>query len=495
MDAGMEKEVDVDDELKATVVSSIRSMGRIKKIEVSQVTQTLGKNTQQWQNVLQQSGPSKSKAKAANRKKFNCQHCKRKFVYLTGLARHEKKFHPEKEKSSNPGNEQTEKEAATGAVSNTPPTTTFEIVVKCKNCGEIFPDAERFEAHTSRLSWEQLFGNQPEEQDEKVSLFLAQLFIVVIHMALQCEFCDAHFSDFASLFYHESHHSPYAGYSCTFCKLNFLTLEAVLDHREQCQEYNSYRAAHLLNVSSQYCCNVCMAMFGTLSQLYEHRYSNHHYFPRRRGLLEVLCPESDELLLNCELCGFCCNQLRTLLQHRAEKHANTDHDNTPVAEKLAAPQKTTKKLDKEETTRQFLCEKCGKTYTQSSHLWQHLRFHNKVRPFSCSVQGCNRSFTIRPDLSDHIRKCHTGERPYACEVCHKRFLTGSVFYQHRLIHRNERRHACSKCDRRFYRADALKNHMRIHTGEKPYACTHCNRKFRQRGDREKHVRVKHMKFC
>jgi len=52
-----------------------------------------------------------------------------------------------------------------------------------------------------------------------------------------------------------------------------------------------------------------------------------------------------------------------ILAHNEEKHLNK------------------KKREKETRNagtgrlRQYLCDICGKSYTQSSHLWQHLRFH------------------------------------------------------------------------------------------------------------------------
>lgn len=59
------------------------------------------------------------------------------------------------------------------------------------------------------------------------------------------------------------------------------------------------------------------------------------------------------------------------------------------------------------------------------------------------------------------------DRPFLCTICGKRFLTGSVYYQHRLIHRGERRYGCEECGKRFYRADALKNHLVSNWNETP----------------------------
>ncbi|CAG9772220.1 unnamed protein product [Ceutorhynchus assimilis] len=139
----------------------------------------------------------------------------------------------------------------------------------------------------------------------------------------------------------------------------------------------------------------------------------------------------------------------------------------------------------------YVCDICGRSYSQTSHLGQHMRFHQGIKPFACPHEGCEARYTIRPDLKDHICKVHTRERPFKCNVCNKRFLTGSVYYQHRLIHTNDRRYICDACGKKFFRADALNNHKRIHTNERPYPCNICEKYFRQKGDRNKHVRTQH----
>ena len=125
----------------------------------------------------------------------------------------------------------------------------------------------------------------------------------------------------------------------------------------------------------------------------------------------------NQLLFVCEICTITFDNATALVSHLQEKHLNKVRA-AAVPETSSRTQKSAAAVRKggsHQTStkpRQYLCEVCGKSYTQSSHLYQHLRFHQGIKPFLCPHDDCGRRFTIRPDLNDHIRKCHTGERPY-----------------------------------------------------------------------------------
>lgn len=133
----------------------------------------------------------------------------------------------------------------------------------------------------------------------------------------------------------------------------------------------------------------------------------------------------------------------------------------------------------------FACRYCDKIFILEASRRIHERIH--LAYFICET--CGKQLPNKSQLSVHQRQ-HTGERPYECTICGSSFKCLSTLRQHEVVH-SEKKYSCEVCLRKFSRPEKVRIHMRVHTGEKPYNCLMCHKKYQQKNDLNRHIKNKH----
>ncbi len=111
----------------------------------------------------------------------------------------------------------------------------------------------------------------------------------------------------------------------------------------------------------------------------------------------------------------------------------------------------------------FTCDECGSVLATLAGLNIHRRTHGIYTPGSYECQTCAQKVWSKGDLKRH-QMTHTGEKPYKCFHCGKRFTRSNEVNYHV---------------------------MRRHGTIKPHQCPHCQRKYAIKRDLTKHIKSNH----
>ena len=94
-------------------------------------------------------------------------------------------------------------------------------------------------------------------------------------------------------------------------------------------------------------------------------------------------------------------------------------------------------------------------------------------------------------LSEQERQELEPDRPFACEVCDRKFIRATHLRRHMRIHTGEKPFACHICGRRYARGDYLRAHIHAHRRDKIHKCKHCGEVFHDLTRFADHCRIRH----
>ena len=268
-------------------------------------------------------------------------------------------------------------------------------------------------------------------------------------------------------------HTGRTFYQCDVCKKAFQTEEAWHQHG-------------ILHVKKPFKCLECDRAFKTESD-------------RNMHLLIHKCLPDDDGLYRCDQCDKVYKSQRTLndhlIRHTGQRFPCTLCDSILVSKRglndhvRKLHSHGTKPQTKNCLVQRLKCNLCEKSYKHRDDLKVHLLWHSGQRPYECNV--CLKKFYSRKILRRHCSYVHDKVKRYQvqrfqCNICDKRFTNSTSVKRHMYVHSAEKPFKCSVCPKGYTNKALLNQHLVSHSEQKGFPCHVCKRVFNWKYDLKKH---------
>lgn len=278
-----------------------------------------------------------------------------------------------------------------------------------------------------------------------------------------CTICSKSFKSAYNLKLHFVRHLAPKRNMCVICKQEFSDVMELENHKvvahKTCKfcgkifQYSSDMKKHSCRLAPElpFKCSFCPKSFGRESTLKMHQ-------GRHTGNLPHKCDHCSKGFANV------CKLKRHVLIHTAEKPHRCDK--CPKAFNDLWRLKEHVHIHE---SGKFVCYICHKELSTQWYLDMHLKTsHKQEKGLQCT--RCPRAFYDIYKLREHLRS-HDVVKKYECSICQKELSTSSHLRRHQ--HRVHKEQKCPDCDLTFNDIYQFRDHARTHAVSKKFLCPVC----------------------
>ncbi|XP_024889487.1 Krueppel-related zinc finger protein 1-like [Temnothorax curvispinosus] len=169
------------------------------------------------------------------------------------------------------------------------------------------------------------------------------------------------------------------------------------------------------------------------------------------------------------------------------RHIRRWHPNHPVgARQNAAAARKRRKVYS--LNKSHYCPRCNRGFTLKKNMTRHLRHECGMAPkYQCPY--CDKLSKFTQNIYAHIRKYHPDQA-----LCFRRLRSFSISgaARRRQYASPSKRFVCKRCNRRYVRDKGLRRHQMYECGKSPrFKCPYCGSRAKRRSTIYVHVRMKH----
>ena len=312
----------------------------------------------------------------------------------------------------------------------------------------------------------------------------------------RCDTCNKTLVSLYCIERHVSIHVSDKVYRCSICFKEFLNSDILQKHKKTKHKNVKRRAPikqihtcticskmlsvneiknHYLehNISQPFRCSICDLGFSFPGNLQRHEKTAHAVGGKKSLYQCEWCKKQFTTAYNLKeherihtgdrishTCGICNKQYND--RSNFNRHMRTHYVSSQNAQL------------KRENTRLLMCTYCDKAFSTKYRLREHVGYvHTGENRNICNT--CGKVFCNQYELKRHSN-VHTGDHVIKCDICDMMFSRVSSLNRHRAARHSDdtmKDIECKICNKRFTRHWTLNNHMNLHTGSGQYLCSVC----------------------